>query len=72
MGPKLLFMLGIVAAHSALAAALVQQEAPHQRSAVSSACVNAPDTALPDLTPWSEIYAAVFMRAESISESLQP
>jgi hypothetical protein len=72
MGSKLLFMLGIVAAHSALAAALVQQEAPRQRAAVSTACVNTPDSALPDLTPRSEIYAAVFMRAESISGSLQP
>jgi len=72
MGPKLLFILGIVAAHGALAAALVQQEAPHQRAAVSTACVNAPDTALPDLTPRAEIYAAVFVRAESIGEALQP
>jgi len=72
MGPKLLFVLGIVAAHSALAAALVQQEAPRQRAAVSTACVSAPDTALPDLSPRAEIYAATFMRAESISESLRP
>ena len=73
MGPKLLFVIGIVAAHSALAAALVQQEAPRQRAAVSNSCVNAaPDSALPDLSPRPEIYAAVFMRAESISESLQP
>jgi len=72
MGSKLLFIVGIVAAHGALAAALVQQEAPHQRAAVSSACVKTPDTALPDLSPRAEIYAAVFMRAESISESLQP
>ena len=72
MGSKLLFIVGIVAAHGALAAALVQQEAPHQRAAVSTACVIAPDTALPDLSPRPEIYAATFMRAESISESLQP
>jgi hypothetical protein len=51
---------------------LVQQEAPRQRAAVSTACVHAPDSALPDLTPRAEIYAAVFMRAESISESMQP
>lgn len=72
MGPKLLFILGIVAAHSALAAALVQQEAPRQRVAAASGCVNAPDTALPDFTPRSEIYAAVFVRAEPISEVMQP
>jgi hypothetical protein len=52
---------------------LVQQEAPRQRAALSNSCVNsAPDSALPDLSPRPEIYAAVFMRAESISESLQP
>ena len=72
MGSKLLFIVGIVAAHGALAAALVQQEAPRQRAAVSTACVNAPDTALPDLSPRPEIYAAVFMRVESTSEVLQP
>jgi hypothetical protein len=72
MGSKLLFLVGIVAAHGALAAALVQQEAPHQRAALASTCVNTPDTALPDLSPRAEIYAAVFMRAESITEVMQP
>ena len=72
MGAKLLFMLGIVAAHSALAAAWVQQEAPHARAALATRCVSAPDTALPDFTPRSEIYAAAFMRAESISDAAQP
>jgi hypothetical protein len=73
MGSKLLFILGIVAAHSALAAAWVQQEPLHQRTALlSTSCVSAPDSALPDFTPRAEIYAATFMRAESISESMQP
>jgi hypothetical protein len=72
MGSKLLFMVGIVAAHSALAAAWVQQEAPHERAALTSRCVSAPDTALPDFTPRSELYAAAFMRAESIGEVVQP
>jgi hypothetical protein len=71
MGSKLLFIFGIVAAHSALAAAWVQQEAPHPRIATVS-CVHVPDTALPDLTPRSEIYAAAFMRVDSIREVLQP
>jgi ribonuclease PH len=71
MGSKLLFILGIVAAHSALAAALVQQEAPRQRVAATS-CVHVPDTALPDLTPRSEIYAAAFVRVDSISEAMRP
>jgi hypothetical protein len=72
MGPKLLFIVGIVAAHSALAAALVQQEAPRQRDAIAATCVHTPDTALPDFTPRPEIYAALYMRAESIDEMLQP
>jgi hypothetical protein len=72
MGSKLLFILGIVAAHSALAAAWVQQEPIHERTALSTRCVNAPDTALPDFTPRAELYAAVFMRAESINEVMQP
>jgi hypothetical protein len=72
MGSKLLFILGIVAAHSALAAAWVQQETPHERAALTSRCVSAPDTALPDFTPRSEMYAAAFVRAESISEAMQP
>jgi hypothetical protein len=71
MGSKLLFIIGIVAAHSALAAALVQQEAPRQRVATTS-CVHLPDTALPDLTPRSEIYAAAFTRIDSISAVMQP
>jgi hypothetical protein len=71
MGSKLLFILGIVAAHSALAAAWVQQEAPHQRVSATS-CVKLPDTALPDLTPRPEIYAAAFMRVDSISGGVQP
>ena len=71
MGPKLLFIVGIVAAHSALAAAWVQQEAPRQRVAAAS-CVHVPDTALPDLTPRSEIYAAAFMRIDSVGAVMQP
>ena len=71
MGSKLLFIFGIVAAHSALAAAWVQQESPHPRATTTS-CVHIPDTALPDLTPRSEIYAAAFMRVDSISEVMRP
>jgi hypothetical protein len=72
MGSKLLFMLGIVAAHSAIAAALVREDASLQRATLASRCVNTPDTALPDFSPRPEMYAAVFMRAESISEVMQP
>lgn len=72
MRSKLLFILGIVVAHSALAAAWVQQEAPHPRSVASASCVSAPDIALPDFTPRSEIYAFTFMRSESLHEVMQP
>lgn len=72
MGSKLLFILGIVVAHSALAAAWVQQEPMHERAALVARCVNAPDTALPDFTPRSEIYAANFIHAESLDEVMQP
>ena len=71
MGSKLLFILGIVAAHSALAAALVQHETPAARVGAASACVNTPDSAMPDFSPRPEIYAAV-MRAEYLGEVLQP
>ena len=70
MGSKLLFILGIVAAHSALAAALVQHETPGARVA-AAACANPPDSAMPDFTPHAELYAVV-MRAEYLGELLQP
>jgi hypothetical protein len=71
MGSKLLFVLGIVAAHSALAAAWVKQESPHQRVS-SVSCIHLPDAALPDLTPRSEIYAAAFLRVDSLNEVMRP
>ncbi|HTU67140.1 MAG TPA: hypothetical protein VMF52_14425 [Steroidobacteraceae bacterium] len=71
MGSKFLFILGIVAAHSAIASFLVNEEMPHQRTLVSS-CSNSPDTALPDFTPRQEVYAANFMRVASVTEAWQP
>jgi hypothetical protein len=53
-----------------LAAAWVQQEAPHPRT-VATSCVHVPDTALPDLSPRSELYAAAFMRVDSIHEVMR-
>ena len=72
MRSKLLFILGIVAAHSALAAAWVQQESPRARTVARATCVNAPDIALPDYTPRSEIYAFTFMRTDSLNEVMRP
>ncbi len=55
MGPKLLFVMGILVAHGALGAAWLQQDAPKHRSPVA-VCVNTPG-ALPDFTPARELYA---------------
>lgn len=71
MGPKLLFFVGIVVAHSAIAAVLVKEEMPHQRT-VAGSCAPTPDTALPDYSPRLELYASNFMRVGSITEEWQP
>jgi hypothetical protein len=55
MGPKLLFILGIVVAHGALAATWVRKDAPKQRDAIAT-CVQAPDT-LPYFDPPRELLA---------------
>jgi hypothetical protein len=55
MGPKLLFIFGIVVAHGAVAASLVRQEAPTQRESVAT-CVNTPP-ALPHIIPKRELLA---------------
>ena len=57
MGSKVLFVLGIVVAHGALAAGWVHQDAPKQRPA-SATCVQAPDT-LPHFAPPRELLASV-------------
>ena len=44
MGRKLLFVLGIVLAHGALAAGWVAQEGPKQRASIAT-CVRSPETA---------------------------
>jgi hypothetical protein len=41
MGPKLLFFVGIVAAHGAVGAAWMHEEAPPPRAS-ATACVNSP------------------------------
>jgi hypothetical protein len=42
MGPKLLFVLGIVLAHGALAASWIAQDAPRHREAVVTSCAQFP------------------------------
>ena len=68
MGPKLLFFIGIVAAHAALGAAWVEKETtPGFRTPVAS-CTRAP-ASLPDFTPRRELLAMV-VRVEP--EAVQP
>jgi hypothetical protein len=55
MGPKVLFLLGIVAAHAALGAAWLEKEAPRERtSLVSCGSALGPE---PDFTPRRELLA---------------
>lgn len=61
MGPKLLFVMGILLAHGALGAAWLKDASPQPRQAVA-ACVNTPG-AMPDLTPRREILAMVVLPA---------
>lgn len=68
MGPKLLFVLGIVVTHGALGAAWVRGSAP-QVSPIST-CVNTP-TPPPHFEPQAELLA---MRVSTVTslDSLQP
>jgi hypothetical protein len=60
MGTKLLFLLGIIVAHGALAAGWVHQDSPKQRMAIAT-CVQAPGS-LPDFTPPRELLALADLR----------
>ena len=55
MGPKSLFIVGIVLAHGALAAGLAHQEGPKQRASIAT-CVNEPVNA-PHFEPPRELLA---------------
>jgi len=68
MGPKLLFVLGIIVAHGALAAGWVHQDAPKQRQAMTT-CVQSPDE-MPNFTPPKEMLARV--EIEVLNEASQP
>ena len=68
MGPKLLFVMGIVVAHGALGAAWVRQEAPQPRPAMAT-CVNVPNP-LPFIQPQRELLAHVVNIP--LGNSLQP
>jgi hypothetical protein len=55
MGPKLLIILGIIAAHGALAASWARQDAPKHRAPITT-CVQAPED-LPNFEPPLELLA---------------
>jgi hypothetical protein len=63
----MLFLFGIVMAHTAVGAAWLQQDSPKQRVAVTT-CVNTPGE-LPDFTPPREMLA---MHVLSIREVVRP
>jgi len=58
MGPKLLFVVGIILAHGALAAGWMAREPPRQRVSIGT-CVRTPATpnALPHYSPPRELLA---------------
>ena len=60
MDPKLLFVVGIVAAHGALAAGWIAHEPPKQRVSIGT-CVRTPNApnALPHYSPPRELLARV-------------
>lgn len=58
MAAKLLFFIGIVVAHGALAAGLLAQESVEQRQAVVSSCTRLPATPL-RISPQRELLAYV-------------
>ena len=57
MGPKLLFVMGIVLAHGVVGAVWLKQEVPRARAPVSS-CVNSP-LPMPYFQPPRELLAHV-------------
>ena len=69
MGPKLLFVMGIVLAHGALAAGWMAQDAPKQRAAVITSCTRFQSEPL-NLTPQRELMA--YVSSTEIHEAYRP
>ena len=69
MGPKFLFVMGIVLAHGVLGAAWMRQEGRQERNTLAT-CVNAP-LPMPNFQPQRELLA---MRVASLNheELAQP
>ena len=64
MGPKLLFLVGIVLAHGVLAAGWMAQEAPKSRKAVVTSCTHMPAEPL-HISPKRELLAYVVHETNS-------
>ena len=64
MGPKLLFLFGIVLAHGALAAGWVAQDAPRHRAALISSCTQQPTAPL-RIEPRRELLAYAMTAASA-------
>ena len=71
MGPKLLFVFGIVLAHGALAAGWMAQDAPRHREAVITSCTQFPAKPL-HIAPPREILAYAVTPASYENEVWHP
>jgi hypothetical protein len=72
MGPKLLFIFGIVVAHGALAAGWMAQEAPKHRAAVVSTCARTPPARPLHIAPPKELLAYAVTPVSADNEVLRP
>jgi len=74
MGPKLLFVLGIVVAHGAVAAGWMAQDAPKHRQAVASTCARMTPSQPLHISPPRELLAYADTKALSsiATETWQP
>jgi hypothetical protein len=73
MGPKLLFVMGILLAHGALGAAWLKDAAPQPHRSAAATCVNttpAP-SAYPDLSPRREIFA-MHLTTPTLGDTVSP
>ncbi len=71
MGPKLLFLIGIVAAHGAVAAGWLAQDSPKHRQPVMSTCARGAPSQPLHISPPRELFAYAVTPAAA-PESWQP
>jgi hypothetical protein len=72
MGRKVLFFMGIVLAHGALAAGFVSREDSEEPRALPSTCVQDPASEPLDLAPPRELLAYVVPPREDVPEVAHP